>query len=345
MTDANLTATTSTAAIPPMPFGFTLERVYRILRDHLKVFLGIAAPPAVAMILLYAVMFGLMFANLRPYLTTNGGPVAAAGAQLAMMRIMFPSIMLAMIPMTVVIAYYLAAAVHAGNRIDSGIATSVGECFREAWSRMGRSLGLLLWIYFRAFGPLLAIEVVLFGVSGWLASSGTIQNLPTATFALIPLTWLLFIVAYVYGVIVALRMALAFPAMMEEGLTAGEALRRSSDLTYGSKGRIFLLLLVVELIGCAFMIVLEIVGMVIFAIGAIVVAVMQIHPSSIWVGVAAGVGGLAFSCFMYIWIALLYAGLVVTLSVVYHDERRRKEAYQRAPLAMGGAELAPGTQS
>jgi membrane-anchored glycerophosphoryl diester phosphodiesterase (GDPDase) len=345
MTEPNLPASTATGEIPPMPFGFTLSRVYRILRDHMKVFLGIGAPPAVAMMLLYGLIFWLMFANLRPFLTpNNGSPMAAAGAQLAMMRIVYPVTLLAMIPITVVIAFYLAAAFNAGNKIDSGMGTSVGECFGEAWSRLGRSLGLLLWIYFRAFGALFAIEVVLFGLSTWFAGNELPQNLPIAAFAILPLIWLLLVAASVYGTIVALRMCLAFPAMIEEGLTAGEAIRRSSHLTHGSKGRIFLLLLVMELIGCACIFVLEILAGLVFGVGALVVYLVPNHSTNTWttVGVLVGaIAGLGLLILFYVWIALLYASLVVTLSVVYHDQRRRKDASLPAQLRAAGNQMSP----
>ncbi len=348
MTEPNLPANTANAEIPPMPFGFTLSRVYRILRDHLKVFLGIGAPPAVAMILLYGLMFGLMFRNLRPFLTTSGGPVAVADAQLAMMRVILPWTLLAMIPMTVVIAFYLATAFHAGNKIDSGIATSVGECFGAAWSRLGRSLGLLLWIYFRAFGALLVLEVIWFRLLFWLGLDGAHQNPPTAALIALPLVWLLFLAASVYGTIVALRMSLAFPALIEEGLTAGEAIRRSSHLTLGSKGRIFLLLLVMELIGSACIFVFEILAGVAFAIGALVVYLVPAHSTNLWtiVGILVGVvAGIVLLFLFYAWIALLYASLVVTLSVVYHDQRRRKDASLPAQLPGAGNQmLPPGAQ-
>ena len=344
MTDANLPAIAVNMQIPPMPFGVTLERVYRILRDHLKVFLGIAVPPAVAMILLYGVMFALMFANLRPYLTKSSGPLAAVDAQLAMMRIMLPSILLAIVPMLAVFAFYLAGAFHAANKIDSGTRSSVRESFAVAWASMGRSILLLIWIYFRAFGAVLVIEVVFVGLSGWLGLKGSIQNMPPAAFAIIPLVYLLFIAAYVYGVIVALRLSLAFPALMEEGLTAGEAVRRSNQLTKGSKGRIFLLLLVIYAIAMGCFMVLYIAGIVIFAIGALVMATMQTHPSGPWIIVAAVVAGFVFLCFLYFWTALMYGSLAVTFSVVYHDQRRRMDVPLPAQLPTIGAELPPGAE-
>lgn len=343
MTEANLSTNKAGAEIPPMPFGFTLDRVYRILRDHLKLFLGIAAPPAVAMILLYGVMYGVMFANLRPLLSRNIDPVAAATAQFAMMRIMFPSMLVAMVPMTVIIAFYLAAAFHAGNKIDSGIGTTVGECFGQAWSGLGRSLGLLLWIYFRAFGPVLVLEVVLFGVSGWFGVMG-LQNPPTVAFLVLPLIWLLLVAACVYGVFVALRMSLAFPASIDEVLTAGEAIRRSSELTEGSRGRIFLLLLVLELIACACIFVLEIAAGVAAAIGGLVIYLVPNHSTGPWtvVGILVGVvAGIVLLILFYAWIALLYGSLVVALSVVYHDQRRRKDSPAAAQLPAAELDLPP----
>jgi membrane-anchored glycerophosphoryl diester phosphodiesterase (GDPDase) len=344
MTEANLSTNTAGAEMPAMPFGFTLSRVFGILRDHLKLFLGIAAPPGAALILLYGVTYGVMIANLRPLLSGKVDPAAAATAQFAMMRIMFPAMLIAMVPLTAIFAFYLAAAFYAGNKIDSGIGTTVRECFGQAWSGLGRSLGLLLWIYFRAFGALFAIEVVLFGLSTWFAGNELPQNLPIAAFAILPLIWLLLVAASVYGTIVALRMCLAFPAMIEEGLTAGEAIRRSSHLTHGSKGRIFLLLLVMELIGCACIFVLEILAGLVFGVGALVVYLVPNHSTNTWttVGVLVGaIAGLGLLILFYVWIALLYASLVVTLSVVYHDQRRRKDASLPAQLRAAGNQMSP----
>jgi hypothetical protein len=260
---------------------------------------------------------------------------------------MLPSILLAMVPIATVFAFYLAAAFYAANKIDSGTATTVRESFGAGWARLGRSFGLLMWIYFRAFGPLLAIEVVSFCFSGWLGFGGSLQSLPSAAWAILPLIWILFVAAYVYGVIVALRMSLAFPASIEEGLTAGDAIRRSCALTHGSKGRIFLLLLVIDLIGCACMFVVEILAGVVFAIGALVVYVVPAHSSNLWTiaGILLGVvAGIVLLFLFYAWIALLYASLAVTLSVVYHDQRRRMDVPLHAQRPVIGAESPPGAE-
>jgi len=341
MTEFNLPANTLNAEIPPMPFGYTLSRVYRILRDHLKLFLGLGAPPAVVLIVLYGVMFWVMFANLRPLLSPGASPTAAVTAQFAMMRTMFPSMMVAMVPMTVVFAFYLAAAFFAANKIDSGIGTSVRESFGVGWARLGRSLGMLLWIYFRAFGLALAVFAVGFGFSFLAAPGGSNQNPSPVLFVIFPLTMLLYFAAYVYGFIVAMRLSLAFPASIEEGLTVREAIERSSRLTHGSKGRIFLLLLVVDLIGSAGLMVAYIVGLLIFAIGAIAMTAMHLHMTDPLSIVGAVAGGVFVLFFFYASIALIYGSLVITLSVVYHDQRRRKDALLSVSLPAIGAQLPP----
>ena len=347
MMEANLSANTTNAGIPPMPFGVTLERVYRILRDHLKVFLGIGIVPGVGMMLLYGAVMGTMFAYLWPYLGKNGAPPANPDP-VAMIHILFPSMMLAgiaiMIPMMAVMAFYLTSAFHAANRIDSGIATTVGECYSVAWQRMGRSFVLLIWVYFRAFGLALAILCAGFGSFILLAPGAPKQTPSPALFAIFPLLWLLYMAAYVYGFIVAMRLSLAFPTCLEEGLTPSEAIRRSCYLTHGSKGRIFLLLLVVELIGMACFMVLYILGILVFVIGALGISALHLHPTGPWAIVVAGAGGLLIVFFYYFAMALIYGSMVVTLSVVYHDQRRRMDASLPAQRPVVGAELTPGAE-
>jgi hypothetical protein len=75
-----------------------------------------------------------------------------------------------------------------------------------------------------------------------------------------------------------------------------------------------------------------------------VLAALQLHLTSPWSFAGMGVVGLIFVCFFYAWIALLYGGLVVTLSVVYHDQRRRKDTSLPTQLPATGAGLPPGTQ-
>ena len=61
---------------------------------------------------------------------------------------------------------------------------------------------------------------------------------------------LLIVVWAIYAVLMGLRYSLAVPACVVEGLTARKAMRRSIELSKGSRGRIFLLgllILIIEL--------------------------------------------------------------------------------------------------
>jgi membrane-anchored glycerophosphoryl diester phosphodiesterase (GDPDase) len=203
---------------------------------------------------------------------------------------------------------------------------------------------LLISVYLRAFGLALGILLVCFAGFGLLSVGGTSQNPPTAAIAVFPIMMILYFPAYVYGVIVALRLSLAFPAWMEEELTTGEAMRRSSQLTKGSKGRIFLLLLVIYAITYAFLFVFYLLGIVFFAIGALGMTAMHMHPTDPAFIVGICVAGVILLVLIFVWMALLYGSIVIMLSVVYHDQRRRKDAPLPAQLPVTGAELPPGAQ-
>jgi uncharacterized membrane protein len=59
---------------------------------------------------------------------------------------------------------------------------------------------------------------------------------------------LLILLAFVYGLLMTLRYALAMPACVIEDLTAHDAIRRSIDLSKGARGRIFVLFLLIGVI-------------------------------------------------------------------------------------------------
>jgi uncharacterized membrane protein len=59
---------------------------------------------------------------------------------------------------------------------------------------------------------------------------------------------LLIFLAFVYGLLMTLRYALAMPACVIEDLTARDAIRRSIDLSKGARGRIFVLFLLIGVI-------------------------------------------------------------------------------------------------
>ncbi len=111
---------------------------------------------------------------------------------------------------------------------------------------------------FRAWTPLFVLYVALFAMifaimpHGFLFTPQVAQQPPNMNpalavevLAVMAVLMLLFVPAGVYGAIMWLRYSLAMPACVVEDLSTGMAIRRSIDLSQGSRGRIFVLWLLV----------------------------------------------------------------------------------------------------
>jgi hypothetical protein len=309
-----------------MTFGQILDRIFQIMRSQLKLFIAIASVPAVAMILMTALFLAVAFTPIFSQLPKQPDPAL-------MFRLMIPSMLFTMPLSLLVFALYLAASIHAAMQANLGIPITFREAYQVAWKRIGRYFWLMLLIYIIAFLPMLVIELLMFGGMGLLTASHT--ELSPGFFFLIPLEVILFIAALVYGVIITIRLSLAFPASLAEDLTARAALRRSGQLTKGAKGRIFLVMLVIYAFGYA----AEMVGIlalgVVIGIGALVMAACGVQMPSV-----AGITGivlaaLCFAAFLYLLTALLWSAFSTAIAVLYHDQRLRKEVFLAVPEQAG----------
>jgi membrane-anchored glycerophosphoryl diester phosphodiesterase (GDPDase) len=146
---------------------------------------------------------------------------------------------------------------------------------------------------------------------------------------------LLFLAASVYGVIVALRLSLAFPASIAEGLPAWAAIRRSNRLTQGAKLRIFLVLLVIYALAYAAEMVGGIVLLVVFGIGALAAAALHVALASAAGVILCGLGAICALGFFFLWIALIWSAFSTSFAVLYHDQRLRTEGALPAPVTVG----------
>jgi hypothetical protein len=214
---------------------------------------------------------------------------------------------------------------------DSGIKVTLGEAYGLAWRRGGRHLWLLVLCYLCACLPLLAIEgAVLLGVSAFAHGGATS---PAALFFLLPLVFLLHIGALVYAILMGLRLSLAFPACVAEGLTATAAIKRSFQLSRGAMGRIFLVILVIYAVLYVGIFVVEIVAGMVAAVGVFAAVAADIHPAAPWSYIGLGLLGICGLAVMILFISLTYAAVTTALAVVYHDQRLRKDG--PPPVALG----------
>jgi membrane-anchored glycerophosphoryl diester phosphodiesterase (GDPDase) len=246
---------------------------------------------------------------------------------------MIPSMFFIMAVSLVVFALYLAASIHAAMQANLSIQITFREAYGVAWKRIGRYLWLLFLIYIIAFLPMLVMELVMF-VPMQLLAMGKSGPLTPLVF-MIPLGMLLFIAALVYGVIIAMRLSLAFPASLAEDLTARAALRRSGQLTQGAKGRIFLVLLVIYAFGYA----AEMVGIfalaAVIGIGALAMAACGVQMPSVAGILGIVLASLCFAAFFFLWAALLWSAFSTSFAVLYHDQRLRKEVFLAGPSQAG----------
>jgi hypothetical protein len=305
-----------------MTFGQILDRIFRLMRSQLKLFIAVSTVPAVAMVLMMALFFAIAFIPFISQLPKQPDPEQ-------MFRLFLPAMIFIMPLSLVVFALYLAASIHAAMQANLGIPITFRETYQVAWKRIGRYLWLLFLAYIIAFLPMLVIELVMI-VPMQLFAMGKSGPLPPLVY-MIPLGMLLIIAALVYGVIMAMRLSLAFPASLAENLTARAALRRSGQLTQGAKGRIFLVLLVIYALGYAAEMVGIIALVVVIGIGALVMAACGVQMPSVAGIIGIVLASLFFAAFLYLWTTLLWSAFSTSFAVLYHDQRLRKEVFLAVP--------------
>ncbi len=301
----------------PKTFGQILDRVYRLMRANLRLFVGIAVLPPAAF---YSVFVLIAAAVLWPVL--KGLPQSPSPEEVLHLVLVFaPLMVLLTIVYLFVFALYLAAASFAGVQADCGRQVSLRESYAVAWSHAGRYALLLSFMYVVCFFPALVIELVMFAGIG-LATLHKAQPDP-AMIAFVPFLSLLQMVAFVFGVIVALRFSLAFPASVFEDLTPWQAIKRSGVLTRGAKGRIFLALLVIYAATYLAVLVLMLGIALIGGIGFLAVSGMHLHLSTPAIWIFAILAGVAFFTVMVLFMAASWAAYVTAFAVIYNDQRLR----------------------
>ena len=309
----------------PMSFGQILDRIFRLVRRHWKPFVGIGFMPIGALAVFEGVVFGALFAD-GVFHNPPAQPNAAT-----ILSIVVPLIVLGVPVLLLAYGVYYAAASYAALQADHGCAVTAIEALRHAWSKAGRYAWLIV---LRSLIVAIPIFVLVFAVGLGamllgLAKPGNVD--PTALFFLVPLAILLYAGAVVYAILMSLRLSLAFPACVEEGITARQAIKRSGVLTQGAKGRIFLMLLVIYAISYAVVLVFYAVGLFVFAIVA-VAGSGHMHDMTPLGFAAVGLVGACALVLVVLWSMLLMAAYSTAFAVFYRDQRLRQEGPWQAPL-------------
>jgi hypothetical protein len=316
----------------PKTIGQILDRTYRLMRSHFILLVGVAALPSALLLVMVATFEAVLWIPMIRQFPKPPDPQAML--HLFNPAIIIPVVVVFMVLNLAVFSIYLAAASYASTQADSGIKVTMRAAYGMAWQRAGRHVWLLVLIYLWAFLPLLLIEGAVVLVASLFAHSGATAT--PALFLLISLAVLLYIAACVYGMLMGLRLSLAYAACVEEDLTAYAAIKRSFQLTRGAKGRIFLVILVVYALLYAGILIAELAAVLLAVIGVLIAAVLHVHLQAPWSYVGIGVLGVIAFVVMTLFFSLSHAGVLTALGVVYNDQRLRKDGLSPAPLQAGG---------
>ena len=222
----------------PLTLGEILDRTAELYRSNFLLFAGISSIYAGILLVLSLVQIGAQQAALSLHMNTGLIVVSVIG--------------LVVLWLVIFVAGGLAVAANtrAVGWVHLGEPASIGAAYRTILPRTGRYLWLMTITYFLAwfpcvliYGAYAALILVYVRPKGLFTPHAPPPEPQMLVVFLVSSIAFLFLLAgaLVYGIIMSMRYSLAIPACTVENLTARAAIRRSIQLSKGSRGRIFML--------------------------------------------------------------------------------------------------------
>src|SRR6185437_2611434 len=217
----------------------------------------------------------------------------------------------------------------------TGAAMTVGDACKLAADKAGRLTGIALLIFVRIIGYFLLLYIASLIVFVILAlmfgslrhASGAVPFAAGhgASFGLIAMALvfgLLWVVVYVaFGLWLYARYALSVPAALAENLSVTASVRRSVDLTRGSKGRLYAMLL--SIVGAYIILDAVLVPVEIMAFNPFhphAMGMVGMSPGMVALSSLIGIVGIVVSALVMVFIGIATA-------LCYYDLRVRKEGF------------------
>jgi Membrane domain of glycerophosphoryl diester phosphodiesterase len=280
------------APLRPMTTGEILDRTFNLYRRNFLLFAGIAVVPPALMLVVHLIQTSMV--------ATAGHP-RTAGAGLAGGF----GMIVGWIAYLIGIAVAQAATVFAVSAVHLERSTTIAESYGRVKGRYGRVVWVLVQSWLRAFWPMILIIAAGFAIAAALGKG-------TAAAVTGLVMGLGIVVGGVVGLVLFLKYALAVPACVLEDITASEAIKRSVILSRGSRRQIFVIYFLMGVINY--------IVMFVFLIPATYLAALVAKGSPAVATLSAGLAT---------FLAGALAGPIATiaLSLVYFDQRVRKEAF------------------
>jgi hypothetical protein len=306
----------------PMSTGQVLDRTFFLYRSNFWLFAGIAAlPPAFVLVAQVIIVLGPLTSS---KLTESAGGIAAIGLGAVLAAVLY------------LLGYALAtgASIYAVSRAHLGKTPTIAQAYRAVSDRIVSVIGTSICVGLLFF----AVTMVGFLVST-LMFAGLAKIIgPMSLFIMVPF-WA---VGGFFLIRLFLRYTLAVAACVLEKLGPVKSMQRSFALTQGSEGRLFLIILLSVAIVFGLTMVFSI-------------------PALAAVGIAAAKGSQPTiqSQILQMLASFLASTLstpisIIAFSLVYYDQRVRKEAFDLTlmmeaigqappPSAMGAAAGTPNS--
>ncbi len=297
----------------PMSTGEILDRTFNLYRNNFVLFVGIAVLPPTLMLVVHLIQAGMVATPGHP---RAAGSVLTVGGGLG--------VIVGWLVYLIGLAIAQGATVFAVSAVHLERTTTIGESYSRVRDLYQRLVWVIVQTWLRAFWPMVLIFIVAFSLAAVLGK-GTGAALAGVLAALG------FLVGGIVGLVLFLRYALAVPACVLENIKASAAIKRSVALSAGSRGQIFVIYFLMGVISA--------IVTWVFLLPAMWLAALLAKGSPAGATLAAGLAT---------FLAGALAGPIATiaLSLVYFDQRVRKEAFdlQLMMAAVDGTPL-PGTQA
>ena len=289
----------------PLALGELFDRAFVLYRRHFSLFVGITAVPGVFALLMTLAQQALASSTRLSVDAANDHPEVMAQS-IVVMGSLFVAMVVSFLIYWVVYMIALGATTLAVSEIYVGRPATIADSYGHMRGRIGSLLWLVLLITLRIGGLGIAGALVM-GVG--IAAGAAIQSVLGVLFA-----FMIAMVLFAACLFLSLRYSLSIPALVLEGLPAGQSIRRSIELTKGRLGRVLLMVICATVVTYA--------AVLLFQGPFFAAAMLSGMDTSrgFWLNVLGGIFGTVGA-------TLTTPFLIIGLAVIYYDARIREEGF------------------
>lgn len=337
-----------TVQAQPLTLGEILDRTVQLYRRNFLLLAGISAPPAGLMVLFFGGVGAVLASQLPAQIAKAGSnpsanPAAAGGPAALIIGLVVALVLLVGVPLLLgTFALSLGATNYAVFEANRGVKVTIRAAYGFGFRHFWRHVGILFLQGLLAGVVPYAVFIAIFMVGAILAA---LLGKSGAATALAPLFAVLVVVLLIAMFVVCvwlwLRFSLAFPASVVEDKTSWPSMQRSGKLSKGTRGRIFVMFLLVGVLTGIISMALLIPMFIVIAVVMRKSLVGPTPPAMFFI--ALQVVYLAVSFLVRAFVMPVY---VTSLMLFYYDQRIRQEGYDIEALMIqaGWSELPPPPQ-